>query len=122
MRAGAAFRAVLVLSITMFGCGGGRHADHPAPTYERWTLPAWSPPEPDVEDDPTSQLAEMEGEWVTESKEEGASESDDEGTPESEEGGAAPLGASDAVTPDSSDAPRKEIERASDAAAEDAEK
>lgn len=79
---------VFSLSLVLMGCGGHRKTAHPAPTYERWTLPEWAPPE---QEDMTVDFSEMEGEWVTESNGEenpGADQHPEQGAdpdPESEE-------------------------------------
>lgn len=52
------------LQFVLNGCGGNREAARPAPTYERWALPEWEPPET-PEEDPMDGLSEMDGEWVT---------------------------------------------------------
>lgn len=63
MRASTYAGVLCALQLALHGCGGNREAARPAPTYERWMLPEWAPPEtPDQ--DPTDGLAEMEGEWV----------------------------------------------------------
>jgi hypothetical protein len=88
------FPLVAALTFTsVVGCGAASKSTQPPPTYERWTLPPWEPPQSEDEEDPTAALAEMEGEWVAspedESTDEGETRKDrgsDSASPEDPEG------------------------------------
>lgn len=85
MRTALYVLGAISIAIIQAGCGSPRKAAHPSPTYERWELPPWTPPDaPSAAEDPTADLSAMEGEWATDSEEERANESEAE-PPESPE-------------------------------------